>query len=284
MSSTPERRIILWTAPRCVSTAFERAVLQRKDTRCFHEPFGDPYYYGPERVSTRYAEQPVQGGATFQAVLAQLMQHTNKRFVFSKDMAYYVSRFLDDASEDTIAAYLQPFHHTFLIRHPAKAIPSLYKASLDTAATGWDHFDAAEAGFKDLLTLCNRCAAVTPQPCIIIDADDLLDEPAAVLRAYCQAVGMPWDEGMLTWEPGPVQDFQTWPGWHDAVMNSNGLRARHRDSRQRKDDREKLASYKDSVEEVQRCIEECLPLYVALYRKRLMIPGIADNEMGDGDG
>lgn len=30
---------------------------RRKDIQCIHEPFGDAFYYGPERLSERYADE-----------------------------------------------------------------------------------------------------------------------------------------------------------------------------------------------------------------------------------
>ena len=51
-------RVILWTVPRSVSTAFERAFMQRPGTRTCHEPYGGPYYFGPERSSPRYVSSP----------------------------------------------------------------------------------------------------------------------------------------------------------------------------------------------------------------------------------
>ena len=29
---------------------------RRKDIQCIHEPFGDAFYYGPERLSERFAD------------------------------------------------------------------------------------------------------------------------------------------------------------------------------------------------------------------------------------
>ena len=68
-------QVILWSHPRSVSTAFERAFINRKDdVQCkspgleigtmnltllagFHEPFGEPFYYSDERMSARYTEE-----------------------------------------------------------------------------------------------------------------------------------------------------------------------------------------------------------------------------------
>jgi hypothetical protein len=52
MSNKP---IFCATHPRACSTAFERVFMTRRDTiKSVHEPFGDAFYYGPERLSTRF--------------------------------------------------------------------------------------------------------------------------------------------------------------------------------------------------------------------------------------
>lgn len=75
-TSTGEPRvIILWVHPRSCSTMFECAFLQRQDEfRVLHEPMGDPFYFGPERMSVRYSEEkckednPQHGDLTFMKV------------------------------------------------------------------------------------------------------------------------------------------------------------------------------------------------------------------------
>lgn len=32
--------------------------MTRQDLTCVHEPFGDAFYFGPERLSTRYENDP----------------------------------------------------------------------------------------------------------------------------------------------------------------------------------------------------------------------------------
>jgi hypothetical protein len=47
--------IFVLTHPRACSTAFERVFMTRRDSLvCAHEPFGDSFYYGPERLGERY--------------------------------------------------------------------------------------------------------------------------------------------------------------------------------------------------------------------------------------
>lgn len=65
----------------------------------------------------------------------------------------------------------------------------------------------------------------------VIDADDLLDKPAEVVRAFCEDVGIDYHDGMLKWgdEEGQrlaVAAFEKWNGFHDDAIGSTELRAR----------------------------------------------------------
>lgn len=52
-----QKPIFVATHPRACSTAFERVFMTRRDTlQCVHEPFGDAYYYGPERLGARHED------------------------------------------------------------------------------------------------------------------------------------------------------------------------------------------------------------------------------------
>lgn len=51
VNDEPQNRIFLWTAPRCISTAFERSVMEVGGGKLFHEPYTSSYYFGPERIS-----------------------------------------------------------------------------------------------------------------------------------------------------------------------------------------------------------------------------------------
>lgn len=65
----------------------------------------------------------------------------------------------------------------------------------------------------------------------VVDADDLLDNPKGIIEAYCNSVGIPFDEGMLSWDSEEDQKqakdaFEKWPGFHEDAMNSCDLKAR----------------------------------------------------------
>ncbi|KAI0110483.1 P-loop containing nucleoside triphosphate hydrolase protein [Nemania sp. FL0031] len=90
--------VFVATHPRACSTAFERVFMTRQDTlQCAHEPFGDAFYYGPERLGERYADDEagrISSGfskTTYQDVLDRLDRDGSEgKRVFIKDMAYYL--------------------------------------------------------------------------------------------------------------------------------------------------------------------------------------------------
>ena len=111
------RRVMLWTAPRCVSSAFERSIRTPNNCKVFSEPFSNPYYFGPERRTMRFASLPVDPNATYEATLQMLLVHYCKELVFSKDIAYSIESRLSDL----FSRGLEKFTHTFFVitRHIA---------------------------------------------------------------------------------------------------------------------------------------------------------------------
>jgi len=91
VNDEPQNRIFLWTAPRCISTAFERSVMEVGGGKLFHEPYTSSYYFGPERISRRYEDQEPDMNESYRAVTERLTaSFPDKDHVFVKDMAYAV--------------------------------------------------------------------------------------------------------------------------------------------------------------------------------------------------
>lgn len=258
-------KVFLWTAPRCISTAFERAIMNLKGGKIFHEPYSVAYYFGPQRKSNRYLKDPVQSEACFEEVSKDLAgTYDGMNFIFSKDMAYY----LDGNFEILLQKGLSEYKHSFLIRNPKKAVPSLYRASVNTKKTGWDYFDSEEAGFRQMLQLYEFVVKEFDTSPVIIDADDVLESPEEMMKKYCEAMGLVYQENMTTWEPGEVPEWDTWDGWHDAVLKSRGLVQKKKSINEPRK-LEKKVSFEN--EEVIDSVNESLPCYEILYKKRLRL-------------
>ncbi|EEQ84134.1 uncharacterized protein BDCG_00939 [Blastomyces dermatitidis ER-3] len=92
------RPIFVATHPRACSTAFERVFMQCRDTlQCVHEPFGDAFYFGPERLSSRYEDDEKAriesgfAGSTYQSIFDRLESEASEgKRLFIKDIIHYL--------------------------------------------------------------------------------------------------------------------------------------------------------------------------------------------------
>ncbi|KAF1998423.1 hypothetical protein P154DRAFT_495470 [Amniculicola lignicola CBS 123094] len=89
--------IFVATHPRACSTAFERVFMTRRDAlQTCHEPFGDAYYFGPERLAERYEDDKdarIDSGYadyTYKTIFDEIQkENAEGRRIFIKDMAQY---------------------------------------------------------------------------------------------------------------------------------------------------------------------------------------------------
>ncbi|KAF9695635.1 hypothetical protein EKO04_006406 [Ascochyta lentis] len=95
MSGKP---IFCATHPRACSTAFERVFMTRRDLQCVHEPFGDAYYFGPERIGYRYEGPDMEkerqesgyANSTYRTIFDRIAKdNAEGKRAFIKDMAQY---------------------------------------------------------------------------------------------------------------------------------------------------------------------------------------------------
>eukprot|EP01006_Ploeotia_vitrea_P035872 TRINITY_DN65945_c0_g1_i4.p1 TRINITY_DN65945_c0_g1~~TRINITY_DN65945_c0_g1_i4.p1 ORF type:complete len:285 (-),score=35.11 TRINITY_DN65945_c0_g1_i4:171-1025(-) len=205
----PEGRVLLWSIHRSLSTAFHRCVLQNSAIETVQEPMHEAIWFGPEgaadlREQHGLTERPE---STFNNIKLRLEALPSP--VFVKDMpGYLVGQDLDLVIPDT-------FQHTFMIRHPARVARSYLKA-YNITDTDTPEVNAA-GGVSWTISQTYRVyqhikdkMGVKP---IVIDASDFQDDPQALLQTYCDAVGLPYDDKMLHWQPGPVDKWVQSPMW-----------------------------------------------------------------------
>ena len=188
---------MLWSAPRCRSTAFLRMMHERGDFLVLHEPFGAADICGTLRTDE-------------QSLIDTLLSMAERAAVFVKDTTdfYYPGvlrseRFLRDAT------------HTFLIRHPREAIASHYLLN--------PNLTCDEVGFERLREIHDAVERAGNTP-IVIDADDIVHDPRAAVFAYCRAVGIPFLPQALSWQPEVLAAWRRTLRWHADVAASTGIR------------------------------------------------------------
>ena len=239
--------LALWAVPRSTSTAFEWMMRQRGDMTCFHEPFGEAWYQGEDPLWPRAtAESKRTPGLTLESALETLKAAARERPVFSKDFPHYIAHIWDDA-------LLALFTHSFLIRDPAKTITSMYDK--------WPDFHEKEVGFAEQRALFDRIAERDGRSPPVLDSDDLLEDPARMVEAWCAAVGIPFVESALRWEPGARDEVSWWDGgsFHANLRNSDGLKPQPR----------RYIDIDQAPDRVKAVHATVLPHYEHLYRYRL---------------
>ena len=241
-----QKILALWAVPRSTSTAFETMMRQRGDFLVFHEPFGLCFYCSEERKSDRYSDDNIQKSKNFQPLLQSLIDKAQSQKTFMKDMAYCVC----DRADPT---FLSHFENTFLIRHPAKVLPSLF--------AHWPDFSLVEAGYAEIYHLFEATQNYLGKVPPLIDSDDLVHKPEATVKAYCHAVGIPFLPQALTWEAKQQPELLQWESWHKQVQSSQGFKPTKPNNYVKIEDNDHL----------QQAYKYCLPYYEKLYEQRLRI-------------
>ncbi len=240
--------LILWAVPRSTSTAFEWMMRQRGDLSCWHEPFGEAWYQGEEPRWPRATKDSLRiKGLTFESVWQELKTDAEKKQVFSKEFPHYVEHFWQADKFE-----LDHFRHSFLIRDPAKVLTSMYKH--------WPDFYLVETAFAELRLLFDKFRAYYGTIPPVIDSDDLLENPEAIVQRYCEAMEIPFMKEALSWDPADER-FSWYDGgsWHDNLRGSDGLKPQKR----------QYINIEDAPERVKLIYELVMPHYEYMYQFRL---------------
>ncbi len=230
-------RICLWSGPRNVSTALMYSFAQRADTLAVDEPLYGHYlrvsgveHPGREEV---LAAMETDGERVVREVI---LGPCDRPVVFFKQMAHHLVE-LDRGFLDRTANVL-------LIRDPAEVLRSLrHQLAVPRLA---DTGIAVQAELYDQL---RRRGQQPP----VIDSRLLLEDPPGVLAALCRALGLEFDEAMLSWPAGGRPEDGIWaPHWYANVHRSTGFRPY----------RPKPGDFPEELEPV---LAECRPHYERLH-------------------
>jgi hypothetical protein len=237
-------RLAMWSGPRNISTALMRSWGNRSDTAVWDEPLYAHYLleHGLEHPGREEVLQHHESDV--EAVVARLTGPVSeaKRIFYQKHMAHHL---LPEMDREWIFALT----NCFLIREPREMLTSLLRV-LPRA----ELFDTGLAQQVEIFDEVRRRSGEVPP---VLDAKDVLDDPPRLLRLLCERLGMPFDEAMLEWPPGPRTSDGVWAKhWYGAVECSTTFRP-----------------YRPKPDEVQAekrdLLEECEHLYDELASHRL---------------
>lgn len=242
MIGSPPRILVLWSAPRCRSTAFFRMMLERGDFHVLHEPFSYLAEFGHSDVDG-------QRNRTQSALIESIRSRAIKHPVFFKDTT---DERYPAVLDDTDFLGRQAVHG-FLIRHPALTVPSYQRINPNATIE--------QIGFGHLHELFTAVTAARGEEPPVIDAEDLVANPEGIVEAFCRAVGIEFKPQALQWQAGARLEWSPSGRWHEDVSRSNGFQANNSDP----------ADLPVSDGPTRSCyVAHHLPFFTDLYRRRLV--------------
>lgn len=238
-------RIAMWSGPRNISTAMMRSFSSRADCAVSDEPF-----YGCF-LKASGADHPMREAVIgsmdcdWHAVAAAMSGPApgGKAVWYQKHMPHHM---VGPISPDDLAGVT----HAFLIRDPARMVAS-YAAKREIV-TPADLGVAAQRAFFE--READRIGHAPP----VIDAADVLRDPAGTLAALCAALGIAWDPAMLAWPAGRHGADGVWAEhWYGGVERSTEFGAPD-------------APVTPITPALAAVADACLADYRALYARRLV--------------
>ncbi len=231
----------MWSGPRSISTAMMRSWGNRPDTIVCDEPLYAHFLARTRRPDPGFEEILAAHESDWRAVIAWLIGPVpeGKTIFFQKHMAHHL---LPHLSRE----WLRELRHFILIRDPREMIVSLSKVLA--------HPQITDTGLPQMLELFEFLPEGTTP---IVDSADVLRDPARMLRVLCEALGVPFDQTMLSWAPGSRPTDGIWARyWYGNVDRSSGFEPYHRRA-------------EAPLPEQQPLLDEALDYYDELYVRRL---------------
>ena len=242
-------RIAMWSGPRNISTAMMRAWGNRADTFVVDEPFYAFYLNATGKKHPGADEVIANGETDWRKIVEQLTgpvpesrQKGPSHVFFQKQMTHHLLPEID-------RQWIVDLTNCFLIRDPREVILSYIKKNPEPTLE--------DLGFVQQQKIFDfvreRIGAVPP----VIEARDVLKNPKKSLRLLCDAIGVAFDESMLSWPPGLRKTDGIWAKyWYDEVARSTSFQPY----------KPREGTVPDRLREI---YEQCRECYGRLYEYRL---------------
>lgn len=204
------QRINAWSSPRNISTALMYAFAQRSDTTVVDEPLYAHYLSQDiERAAHPGAEEVLQSQERAGSKVVQeiLLGQYRTPVVFFKQMTHHLVN-LD-------LSFLEQCDNILLIRPPRAIIHSYTKVV--------EKPRMVDVGVKQQYELYQKLKQEGRRP-TVVDCDELLKSPSAVLQQLCAYLGLAFEPGMLHWPAGSRPEDGVWAKhWYRNVHQSTGF-------------------------------------------------------------
>jgi len=219
--------LAMWSGPRNISTAMMYAFGNRPDCVAWDEPFYafSLVHHGndhPMRDAIIAANE-----SDWNRLVARCLTPAEKPLFYQKHMTHHMLPGYD-------RSWIKGLTNAFLIRSPERVLASYTKK--------WPDVTLRDIGFVEQAEIFGIIADHLGRAPPVIDAEDILADPPAMLARLCAACGIAFDPAMLSWPAGPKAFDGVWaPHWYNAVWASTGLARAEADSLELPDQLRRIA-------------------------------------------
>ncbi|XP_071803382.1 uncharacterized protein [Asterias amurensis] len=292
-------KVILWVSPRSISSALLKCMDKVPDSKMLFEMYSTARFFGPNKmidnsplpgaITDKTQEEILKDpGCGFDSSICTykwLKQHMetgypDKKIIFAKELSWCAKgkfEFLPDSG----------YRHAFLIRNPAKVFPSWKKLVVEmvnlkgNTNMSLDEIDLDKmpseifpegGGFKETydLYLYVKEKGLDPDP-VILDADDLVNDPATILSGFCKTLGIPYSDELLNWDAGVavVKDWTVSEPLHNIIQFSQSFENFRSGTCFLKPQVQSQESKPEVSADIQRLIDLSMPYFTKMYDKRI---------------
>ncbi|MEE4543003.1 sulfotransferase family protein [Streptomyces sp. V4-01] len=198
----PHPILFMWSTPRALSTAFLRMMAERGDFLVVHEPFSSIVAEGHTTIDGVRLHHSAD-------VTDLLREKARETGVFVKEVTDARYDLLDDPGFPYLGT------HTFLLRHPEQTIASHYAMKNEVTCD--------EIGYGHLLDLFETVRPPFGDLPVVVEAENLITAPEAVVRDYCRRTGIPFVPEAMDWSPQDRPEWQRTAAWHRDAARSSGF-------------------------------------------------------------
>jgi hypothetical protein len=209
MTSATKTILAMWSGPRNISTAMMYAFGNRFDCEAWDEPF-----YG-FALKTQGHDHPMRNDiintmeCDWDKLVTKCTTPSTKPLLYQKHMTHHMLPGFD-------RSFAKLLTNAFLIRDPARVLASY--------AQKWVDVDLDAIGFVQQAEIFDMVANHLGHAPPVVDSDDVLANPKAMLAKLCKACDISLDEAMLHWPKGPKPFDGVWaPHWYNAAWTSEGF-------------------------------------------------------------
>ncbi|MZR30103.1 HAD family hydrolase [Sneathiella sp. DP05] len=203
-------RISMWSGPRNISTAMMRSFGSRPECQAVDEPFY-AYYLATSGLKHPMYKEVIASQPTDWKVVAGDLNASRPAgsMLYIKHMTHHMLPEVD-------LGFLVKHRNCFLIRDPKRVIASY--------AAKWDRISTEDIGIKRQLEIFRAIEKLTGQTPVVVEAEDILKNPAEMLKKLCNALDIPWQQRMLGWPKGRRPEDGIWAEhWYASVEDSTGF-------------------------------------------------------------